>query len=378
MKEAILHTADLAVGYNKKALIRDIEISVRPGQIVTLIGPNGAGKSTILKSITRQLEPIAGTVSIRDTSIRHIPERKFAQTVSVMMTGWTDPEWMLCEEVVESGRFPYTGRLGLLSEQDREKVREAMELVHVTELAQRNFTRISDGQRQRVMLARAICQEPDILILDEPTSFLDIRHKLELLSLLKDLVRQKQLAVIMSLHEIDLAQKISDYVLCIKGDHIDRCGTPEEVFTAAYIHELYGVHRGSYNSQYGSRELDAPKGKPQVFVIGGGGLGIPVYRKLQRSGIPFIAGILHTNDLDYPVASALAAEVISEQAFEPISEAAICRAKAALQQCTGVICCLERFGTQNQGNRQLLELAKQQNKLLTDTQWESLLETANS
>lgn len=378
MKEAILHTADLAVGYNKKALIRDIEISVRPGQIVTLIGPNGAGKSTILKSITRQLEPIAGTVSIRDTSIRHIPERKFAQTVSVMMTGWTDPEWMLCEEVVESGRFPYTGRLGLLSEQDREKVWEAMELVHVTELAQRNFTRISDGQRQRVMLARAICQEPDILILDEPTSFLDIRHKLELLSLLKDLVRQKQLAVIMSLHEIDLAQKISDYVLCIKGDHIDRCGTPEEVFTAAYIHELYGVHRGSYNSQYGSLELDAPKGKPQVFVIGGGGLGIPVYRKLQRSGIPFIAGILHTNDLDYPVASALAAEVISEQAFEPISEAAICRAKAALQQCTGVICCLERFGTQNQGNRQLLELAKQQNKLLTDTQWESLLETANA
>ena len=378
MKEAILHTADLAVGYNKKALIRDIEISVRPGQIVTLIGPNGAGKSTILKSITRQLEPIAGTVSIRDTSIRHIPERKFAQTVSVMMTGWTDPEWMLCEEVVESGRFPYTGRLGLLSEQDREKVREAMELVHVTELAQRNFTRISDGQRQRVMLARAICQEPDILILDEPTSFLDIRHKLELLSLLKDLVRQKQLAVIMSLHEIDLAQKISDYVLCIKGDHIDRCGTPEEVFTAAYIHELYGVHRGSYNSQYGSLELDAPKGKPQVFVIGGGGLGIPVYRKLQRSGIPFIAGILHTNDLDYPVASALATEVISEQAFEPISEAAICRAKAALQQCTGVICCLARFGTQNQGNRQLLELAKQQNKLLTDTQWESLLETANA
>lgn len=378
MKEAILHTADLAVGYNKKALIRDIEISVRPGQIVTLIGPNGAGKSTILKSITRQLEPIAGTVSIRDTSIRHIPERKFAQTVSVMMTGWTDPEWMLCEEVVESGRFPYTGRLGLLSEQDREKVWEAMELVHVTELAQRNFTRISDGQRQRVMLARAICQEPDILILDEPTSFLDIRHKLELLSLLKDLVRQKHLAVIMSLHEIDLAQKISDYVLCIKGDHIDRCGTPEEVFTAAYIHELYGVHRGSYNSQYGSLELDAPKGKPQVFVIGGGGLGIPVYRKLQRSGIPFIAGILHTNDLDYPVASALAAEVISEQAFEPISEAAICRAKAALQQCTGVICCLARFGTQNQGNRQLLELAKQQNKLLTDTQWESLLETANA
>lgn len=366
MKEAILHTAGLAVGYNKKALIQNIAFSVCPGQIVTLIGPNGAGKSTILKSITRQLEPIAGTVCIRNTSIRQIPERTFAQTVSVMMTGWTDPEWMLCEDVVESGRFPYTGRLGLLSAHDREKVREAMELVHVTELAGRNFNEISDGQRQRVMLARAICQEPEILILDEPTSFLDIRHKLELLSLLKDLVHQKQLAVILSLHEIDLAQKISDYVLCIKENRIDRCGTPEEVFTSSYIHELYGVHRGAYNSLYGSLELDAPKGSPRIFVIGGGGLGIPVYRKLERASIPFMAGILHTNDLDYPVACALAANVITEQAFEPISETAIHHAKQAMGQCEGVLCCLEHFGTQNQGNHQLLELAKQQNKLLTD------------
>lgn len=366
MKEAILHTAALAVGYNKKALIEDIAFSVCPGQIVTLIGPNGAGKSTILKSITRQLEPIAGTVCIRGTSIRQIPERTFAQTVSVMMTGWTDPEWMLCEDVVESGRFPYTGRLGLLSAHDREKVREAMELVHVTELAHRNFNEISDGQRQRVMLARAICQEPEILILDEPTSFLDIRHKLELLSLLKDLVHQKHLAVILSLHEIDLAQKISDYVLCVKDNRIDRCGKPEEVFTSSYIHELYGVHRGSYNNLYGSLELDAPKGSPRIFVIGGGGFGIPVYRKLERASISFIAGILHTNDLDYPVACALAAKVITEQAFEPISEEAIRRAEQAMGQCEGVLCCLEHFGTQNQGNRQLLQLAKQQNKLLTD------------
>ena len=143
------------------------------------------------------------------------------------MTGWVEPELMRCEEVVESGRFPYTGRLGILSDYDHKQVAEAMELVHVTELADRNFNCISDGQRQRVMLARAICQEPDILVLDEPTSFLDIRHKLELLSILKDLVRQKNLAVILSLHELDLAQKISDFVVCIKDDHIDRYGPPD-------------------------------------------------------------------------------------------------------------------------------------------------------
>lgn len=358
MKEAILHTARLCVGYNKKPLIHDIDISVCPGQILTLIGPNGAGKSTILKSITRQLEPISGTVYLGKKSIQNFNERDFAQTVSVMMTGWAEPELMCCEEVVESGRFPYTGRLGILSVHDHERVREAMELVHVAELAAHDFNRISDGQRQRVMLARAICQEPDILVLDEPTSFLDIRHKLELLSILKNLVREKKLAVIMSLHELDLAQKISDHVLCIRDDHVDRYGTPDEVFTDDYIRTLYQVNCGSYNNLYGSLELDAPQGEPQVFVIGGGGTGIPVYRRLQRRGIPFAAGILHENDVDYPVAKALACSIITERAFEPIADTAVQQAEEVLCRCTKVICCLDHFGTMNQGNRKLLELAQ--------------------
>lgn len=365
MKEAILHTKQLTVGYNKKPLIHGIDISVCPGQILTLIGPNGAGKSTILKSITRQLEPVAGTVWIGDKPLHQIKEQELARTVSIMMTGWVEPELMRCEEVVESGRFPYTGRLGILSDYDHKQVAEAMELVHVTELADRNFNCISDGQRQRVMLARAICQETDILVLDEPTSFLDIRHKLELLSILKDLVRQKNLAVILSLHELDLAQKISDFVVCIKDDHIDRYGPPEDIFTGTYIRDLYRVNRGSYNEFYGSLELDAPQGEPKVFVIGGGGTGIPIYRRLQRRGIPFVAGILHTNDLDYPIAQALAAQIIEEQAFEPISEATFHRAEESIRQCSTVICCLEQTGTMNRRNGQLMELAKQRGCLLS-------------
>lgn len=365
MSEAILHTVHLTVGYHKKPLIHDIEISICPGQILTLIGPNGAGKSTILKSITRQLEPISGTVYLSGQSIQQLNERNFAQTVSVMMTGWVDPELMRCEEVVESGRFPYTGRLGILSAHDHAQVQEAMDLVHVSNLAARDFNCISDGQRQRVMLARAICQEPDVLILDEPTSFLDIRHKLELLSILKDLVRQKNLAVVMSLHELDLAQKISDHVLCIRGDHVDRYGTPEDVFTDDYIRTLYQVERGSYNGLYGSLELDAPQGKPQIFVIGGNGTGIPVYRRLQRLGIPFSAGILHENDVDYPVATALASQVISERAFEPITDTTIQQAQQALCRCKQAICCLDHFGTINQGNGLLMELAQQRGMLIS-------------
>ena len=363
MNNAMLQTHNLSVGYDKKVLIQGIEIAVCPGEILTLIGPNGAGKSTIIKSITKQLEILDGTVCVAGKPLSQTGSRELAQKVSVMMTGRLEPELMSCEEVVEAGRFPYTGRFGVLSDADREKVREAMELVHIRELADKSFTCISDGQRQRVMLARAICQEPEILILDEPTSFLDIRHKLELLAILKRLVLEKQIAVIISMHELDLAQKLSDRVVCVRGDRIDKCGTPDEIFTDAYIEQLYQVSCGSYHTVYGFMELEKPAGKPEVFVIGGGGSGIPIYRQLQRKGIPFAAGVLHENDMDLPAAQALAAQIITERAFEPIGEQALAQAKACMETCTRVICCPEQFGTMNVGNQQLMQLAQKQGKL---------------
>ena len=357
MNNAMLQTHNLSVGYDKKVLIQEIEIAVCPGEILTLIGPNGAGKSTIIKSITKQLEILGGTVCVAGKPLSQTGSRELAQKVSVMMTGRLEPELMSCEEVVEAGRFPYTGRFGVLSDADREKVREAMELVHIRDLADKSFTCISDGQRQRVMLARAICQEPEILILDEPTSFLDIRHKLELLAILKRLVLEKQIAVIISMHELDLAQKLSDRVVCVRGDRIDKCGTPDEIFTDAYIEQLYQVSCGSYHTVYGFMELEKPAGKPEVFVIGGGGSGIPVYRRLQRLGIPFAAGILHENDLDDPVARKLAAELVEEKAYEPISDATFSRALGVLEHCEKVVCTLPSFGTFNTANRKLWEAA---------------------
>ena len=171
------------------------------------------------------------------------------------------------------------------------------------------------------------------------------------------------MTVIMSLHELDLAQKISDQVICVHGDHIEKYGAPEEIFTSDYIRKLYGITRGSYNAEFGCVEMEPPAGKPEVFVIGGNGSGIPVYRKLQRQGIPFVTGVLHTNDADYQVAKELAAKVITEKPFECISESAFEEALEFMGKCEKVYCPLKDFGIKHEINRELLKKAKETGKL---------------
>lgn len=360
------HTDQLTVGYDGKPLIREINIQLKKGEILTLIGPNGAGKSTILKSITRQLATISGTVYLDKQLMSQMSNKEVSQKLAVVLTERMRPELMTCEDIVATGRYPYTGTLGILSAEDKVKVKEAMETVHAWDLKDRDFTAISDGQRQRILLARAICQEPEIIVLDEPTSFLDIRHKLELLTILKQMVLDNQLTVIMSLHELDLAQKVSDKVICVHGEHIEKYGAPEEIFTSDYIRNLYGITRGSYNAAFGCVEMEPPKGTPQIFVIGGNGSGIPIYRKLQRQGIPFAAGVLHTNDVDYQVASALAAQVVAEKPFECISQKNYENAAEFMKQCQKVICPLKEFGTMNAANKELLNLARKLGILVKD------------
>ena len=255
-----LQLSRLAVGYKGKALISGIEIGLQKGEIVTLAGPNGSGKSTILKTITRQLTPVGGEVllaeSREETSIhtekkdRHTAELKkleqyasdeLAKQMAVMLTGRLRTELMTCRDVTAMGRYPYTGRLGILSEADERKVDEALHMVHALELADRPFDAVSDGERQRILLARAICQEPEIIVLDEPTSYLDIRHKLELLDILYKMSREQGITVVMSLHEIDLAMKISDRIICVKGGEIFACGKPAQVLDDETVRQLYDL-----------------------------------------------------------------------------------------------------------------------------------------
>ena len=403
---------DLSVGYNGKAIINDICIDIKKGEIVALIGPNGAGKSTILKTLTKQLAIIKGQVGFEGRNMHKIPNKELSQKMSVVLTERLKTDLLTCYDVVASGRYPYTGKLGILMPEDEHKVDEAIAAVHATELGPRDFNAISDGQRQRILLARAICQDPELIILDEPTSFLDIKYKLELLSILRNMAKKRNITVISSLHEIDLAMKIADKIICVKGDHIYRYGAPDEIFDEEMIKELYEIDNGFFDPLYGSIELPAPTGEgwkkdktegvavkraaeadtaartggtddavkvavadkrdfddkphvPYAFVISSGGKGIPVYRKLQRQNLDFAAGILYENDMDYRLARLLAAEVVTEKPFHDISDAAYTRAEQLVQDCSKVIYVPFETGPCNDRINGLVKLADKLGKLET-------------
>ena len=359
----------LAAGYGKRPVAEGRSLHAGRGEIVTLIGPNGAGKSTILKTISGGLAPMGGELVLDGVPMERIPRKERARKLAVVFTEKLQGELMTCRDVTAAGRYPYTGRLGLLSEKDQRAVDQALELVHGTDLGDRPFDRISDGQRQRIMLARALCQEPEMILLDEPTSHLDVKYKLEFLSLLREMARKKDLSVLMSLHELDLAERISDRVVCIKDGRMDRCGTPEQVFTPGYVEGLFGMTAGKFDAAGGSVEFSVPGGavKPEdlpenaVFVIAGNGSGRQVFRKLQRENVPFVTGILFENDLDLPAAEALAAHVVKVP-LGPVPEEAVREARAWIRRCQRVICCRTGFGVWEKENEDLFKYAERSGK----------------
>ena len=354
----LLELRGLSVGHGQRALVRDICLAVRPGQVVALIGPNGSGKTTILRTVAGQLRALGGVVELFGQTLGNVPAAERARTMSVMLTGRPQTELLTCRDVVEAGRYPFTGRLGVLGEKDHEAVTAAMSATDVLGLAERDFAHVSDGQRQRVLLARALCQEPRVLLLDEPTSYLDVHSQLEVLQLLRREARERGIAVMASLHEIDLAQKAADYVVCIREGRILCQGKPDEVFTAERIAELYDLAPGAYEPTFGSVELARPEGAPEIFVIAGGGTGAPCFRQLAREGTPFATGVLHEHDSDAIIARQLATHAIFERDFEPVGKRAVAEARDALLTCREVICCVSKFGTMNARNAELVEAAR--------------------
>lgn len=351
-----LHSVD--VGYKKRVVLRDLCLNITPGKIVTLIGPNGAGKSTVLKTIVKEIEAMSGEIMLSGKNMSVLSGNDIAKTISMVMTTRPNPELMTCREVVSTGRYPYVGRLGILSKEDWDIVDQAIVDLGADDIADEYFTQISDGQKQRIMLARALCQEPKVLILDEPTTYLDIRYKLELLEVIQRVARIRNIAIVMSIHELDLAIKISDIICAVDGNTVVYTGTPDNVIKAGILQDLYHISALNYQPLTGSLYLSKASDEPKVFVIGGGGSGILTYYRLQRESVSFAAGIIAMEDMEYEVASALGTKVVHPDKFHPITEKELLEAQHLLDKCEFYICTLDEFGPLNEMNKKLLDYAK--------------------
>ncbi len=244
----------LCAGYDKKEIVRKLSLTISPGEIISVIGPNGSGKSTLLKTLSGQLSILSGHVFYGDKEITNMGGRERAEQISVLLTDRVHPELLTVREVVALGRIPYTGRLGGLSVEDERAVDRAIRDAGIDELQGLDFNTLSDGQKQRVLLARAFCQEPEVLILDEPTAYLDIRYKLLLLEALRHKAETGKISVLMSIHEIELASMVSDQMILLKKGQVQSIGAPKEVFTRDKISALYDIPEEVFLRLYGSFE----------------------------------------------------------------------------------------------------------------------------
>lgn len=244
---------DVAAGYHGRVVLDGLCFELPRGRILVLIGPNGAGKSTVLKTLSRALLPMQGTVTLDGRDLQHYAGEALAREVAVMLTDRAKPELMTVRDVVSLGRYPYTGRLGRLDAADEARVKDAMEAMDVMALRERDFRELSDGQKQRVLLARALAQDPKLLILDEPTGYLDIHYKLQLLRVLRAKA-QAGMTIVASLHEIELARLLADQLLTVKDGHAQHIGTPAEIFREEIIAPLYDISAEEFRLLYGRAE----------------------------------------------------------------------------------------------------------------------------
>lgn len=231
----------VSVGYNHRAVVENVSLKARPGQMLALVGPNGSGKSTLIKGITRVVDLISGQISIDDRDITAIRPKELARLVSIVPQNPLLPGTFTALELVLMGRTPHLGLLRYEGGHDLAVAWQAMEATHTESFAERRVSELSGGERQRLVIARALTQQPRAMLLDEPTAHLDINHQVEILDLVRNLCLQQSLTVIVALHDLNLASQYCDRMLMLNGGRVYAEGTPPEILTAPNIQEVFGA-----------------------------------------------------------------------------------------------------------------------------------------
>ncbi len=365
---ALLELQDVSFGYNKSTnVFEHVSFAVRAGEFISLLGPNGAGKTSLIRVLSGVYTPSRGVALLQGKNLRHWPRKETARMVAVVPQELSTPFSYTVRELIELGRTPYLQpmRLGLLSKEDNDEVERAIELSGLQSYASRIFQELSGGERQRVIIAVALAQQPRALLLDEPTSHLDIRYQIETLELLQKLHAETGLTVFASMHDLNLAARyFPRLILFNHGVALD--GPPSAALRPEILKKIYqvdiqvGVQRGSsYLSVVSPSEKEKPSSgsnakKIAAHVVAGGGTGDLVMRAMAELGIPFSIGAVNIGDSDTTLAESLAEQIITEPPYAPVSQSSADLTLAAMLTAENIIICPIPIGS---GNAALLDTA---------------------
>ncbi|MCR8693823.1 ABC transporter ATP-binding protein [Rhodococcus pyridinivorans] len=251
---------NLELGYGNRTVVENLDLQVPPGRITCIVGANACGKSTLLRSMSRLLSPRGGHVLLDGKDVHRLPAKKLARTLGLLPQSPIAPEGIVVADLVGRGRHPHQRVLSRWSREDDAAVADALAATHTTELAERSVDELSGGQRQRVWIAMVLAQQTDLLLLDEPTTFLDVSHQVEVLDLLTDLNRDRGTTIVMVLHDLNLAARYADHLVAMADGSIYASGDPSEVLTGETVKAVFGLD---------SRVISDPvSGKPLVLPVG--------------------------------------------------------------------------------------------------------------
>lgn len=365
-------TAD--VGYAETPVVRGADLDVCAGEIVGLVGPNGAGKSTLLRAVTGDSRLLAGTLAVAGRDVRELAPLERARLVGVVPQQIGAAFSLPAREFVALGRHPHVPRFSAPGEHDREVVQRAMELTDTARLADKPADELSGGDVQRLALAQALAQEPRVLLLDEPTSHLDLNHRMQILDLTRQLA-DEGMAVLAVFHDLELAGRYADRVSVVADGRVGEPGPPERVITAESLRDVFGVRAvvgtdpvtGSVSVTPVVREQAVERGtRGKVFVVGGSGVAAPLLRRLVLAGWQVSAGALNSGDADQLVADALRVEYPAIPPFAPMDAAAAVEASRLATSADVVVVCEVPFGHGNIDNLLVAVRAKKPTVLVGD------------
>jgi iron complex transport system ATP-binding protein len=236
-----ISTHNLTLAYEGNQIIQDLDLTIPPGKVSTLVGPNGCGKSTLLRGIARLLKPKAGKVYLQGKAIAHLPTKELATRLGILPQSPAAPEGLTVRELVAQGRYPHQNWLQQWSQEDELKVEMAIATTHLQPFAHRSLDTLSGGQRQRAWIAMTLAQDTEILLLDEPTTYLDLAHQIEILDLLHDLNRHQGKTIIMVLHDLNQACRYADHLIVLNSGTIYAQGQPQTVMTETLVRDVFGL-----------------------------------------------------------------------------------------------------------------------------------------